>query len=312
MEATPPWTTPGQQALPAPCGHNTGHTCSAVTRFEHERGDYKRQWKTENSSLWGSVLKAKIITRKWVFPKHPAAAILWSQPAFGGGVVQSQTNSHIPLIQGAAAWRSDGDGAAPEAQVCTSQVSACHCSPFCLPITQWGQRSSTKCLTLPAAGTAYMPQAATLGRHSQSMDVLQWLRSKKLTSTPDSLHYPLDSQVFWPCLWFLSANSFHQAAREDQETDGPRLRGQAESRSSHSGQGQSTSACKCEACTGAARSKSKQAPPYQLFPPLLSGSLPSAQPGFSQNTFHSSRVQAPWFFLQSTWQEEQAGQRGRQ
>lgn len=57
------------------------------------------------------------------------------------------------------------------------------------------------------------------------------------------------------------------------------------------------SACKCEARTGAARSKSKQAPPYQLFPPLLSGSLPSTQAGFSQNAFHSSRVQAPFFFF---------------
>lgn len=64
-------------------------------------------------------------------------------------------------------------------------------------------------------------------------------------------------------------------------------------------------ACKCEARTGAARSKSRQAPPYQLFHPLLSGRLPSTRAEFSQNAFTGAECRHP--FLQSTWQEEQAG-----
>lgn len=42
------------------------------------------------------------------------------------------------------------------------------------------------------------------------------------------------------------------------------------------------SARKCEARTGAAGSKSKQAALYRLLPPLLAGSLPGKQPALSQ------------------------------
>lgn len=88
-------------------------------------------------------------------------------------------------------------------------------------------------------------------------------------------------QFCWLDLWSPSANSFHQAAREDPGNGRPR----AENSCSCRGQGWSMLACKCEARTGAARSKSRQAPPYQLFHPLLSGRLPSTQAEFSQNAF---------------------------
>lgn len=217
------------------------------------------------SLIPGCILADALFRASWI----PASLLRTEQCLMEMGQQQNPRFARLrsvpaPAAHSATPSHSEDKAAAPSAQLCL----------------------------LPAWLTCL--QAALLDRHSQSIDVPRWLRSKSWLPLQTA---SLDSQVFWPCLWSLSANSFHQATEEDQETDSPRSRGQAENSCSHSGQGRSMSACKCEARTGAARSKSKQAPPYQLFPPLRSGSLPSTQAGFSQNAFHSSRVQAPFFFF---------------